>query len=383
MRYEPEEFERLKDYVDEFMKRGPLGDIFTPFFYKPYPYNQTENVLDTLRFADARKLLIDYLYKVSRAKSIEVTRQTEGLIGELWEYGYPDKNRESDFLKNLAWDICRMTKSVDYWQWEAMRLPGESESDVVRRTYQEIKNPEKRREFMQFWIDYLERMRPKYELEIQAAEVLTRLNKGFTHMETPFMERIKVLVENKKFLDSQKYHDASIYYILKKEQDGAVSYKGVAEYEQEMAVYFSISKEEVTEIYIGDTSVHEDLFKPMEEGYKIAAITMDGHFNVWDELDREGLDALPHREGFEDYLIYCKERNITAASITASIGWSVGDLLDEVKLQKQDYMNHVSQAEKGLDSEKTEMAGKPPCKGQGKKNGYNGYLEKRRQDIEI
>ena len=162
MRYEPEEFERLKDYVDEFMKRGPLGDIFTPFFYKPYPYNQTENVLDTLRFADARKLLIDYLYKVSRAKSIEVTRQTEGLIGELWEYGYPDKNRESDFLKNLAWDICRMTKSVDYWQWEAMRLPGESESDVVRRTYQEIKNPEKRREFMQFWIDYLERMRPKY-----------------------------------------------------------------------------------------------------------------------------------------------------------------------------------------------------------------------------
>ena len=84
----------------------------------------------------------------------------------------------------------------------------------------------------------------------------------------------------------------------------------------------------------------------MEEGYKIAAITMDGHFNVWDELDREGLDELPHREGFEDYLIYCKERNITAASITASIGWSVGDLLDEVKLQKQDYMNHVSQADR-------------------------------------
>ena len=43
MRYEPEEFERLKDYVDEFMKRGPLGDIFTPFFYKPYPYNQTRS----------------------------------------------------------------------------------------------------------------------------------------------------------------------------------------------------------------------------------------------------------------------------------------------------------------------------------------------------
>lgn len=49
----------------------------------------------------------------------------------------------------------------------------------------------------------------------------------------------------------------------------------------------------------------------------------------------------------------------------------------------QEQMDRARQTEKGLDSEKTEMAGKPPCKGQGKKNGYNGYLEKRRQDIEI
>ena len=63
-------------------------------------------------------------------------------------------------------------------------------------------------------------------------------------METPFMERIKVLVENKKFLDSQKYHDASIYYILKKEQDGAVSYKGVAEYEQENCCHSVIMNKE-------------------------------------------------------------------------------------------------------------------------------------------
>ncbi len=346
MRYEPEEFELLKDNVDEFMKRGPLGDIFTSFFYRPYPYNQTENVLDTLRFADARKLLIDYLYKVSRAKSIEVTRQTEDLIGEIWEYGYPSRNREMDFLKNLAWDICRMTKSVDYWEWEAMRLPGESESDVVRRTYQEIKDPEKRHDVMQFWTDYLERMQPKYELEIQVAEVLARLNKGFTHMETPIMEEIKALIENKSFLDSQKYHDASIYYILKKEQDGSVSYKGFAEYEQEMALHFSVSEEEVTEIYIGDTSVYEDLFQPLEEGYEIAAITMDGHFNVWDELDQEGLDTIPYRKGIEDYLNYCKEKNITAGAIQSSIGWRVQDLFQLVEQQKKNNLNKRNQVDR-------------------------------------
>ena len=41
------------------------------------------------------------------------------------------------------------------------------------------------------------------------------------------MERITVLVENKNFLDYQKYHDASIYYILKKNRMGPSVTKGL------------------------------------------------------------------------------------------------------------------------------------------------------------
>lgn len=346
MKYEPEEFELLKEHVEEFMKRGPLGDLFNPFFYRPYPYNQNGNELDTLRFADVRKMLIDFLYKRSRTKSIEVTRQTENLIGEIWEYGLPEKRQGLDFMKNLSWSICDMARSVDYWQWEAMRLPGESETDVARRTYQEIKNPVKRYGIMERWYNYMEHMQPKYDLQVKISEVLVKLSKATPDFEAPEMEGIKELVENKHFLDSEKYQDAIIYYILKKEQDGKTKYKGFAEYEQEMAIYFSISEKEVTEIYIGDTSVHEDLFKPLEEGYEIAMITMDGHFNVWDELDRKDLDAPPHREGFEDYLIYCKERNITAAAITAAIGWRVQDLFQLMEQQKEDNLNKSNQTDR-------------------------------------
>lgn len=341
MRYEPEEFELLKDHVEDFMKKGPMGDIFTPFFYKPYPYNQTGNVLDTLRFADARKLLIDYLYRVSRAKSIEVTRQTEDLIGELWEYGYPDKNREPDFLKNLAWDICRMIKSVDYWEWEAMRLPGESETDVARRTYQEIKYPDRRHELMQFWIDYLERMQPKYELEIQIAKVLTELNHLSPEMQTSRMNELKVLWENKQFLDSQMYQGAIIYHILKKDTQEGTIYQGLAEYGQEKAVCFSLSTGEAAELNIGYAYTDKYLFGLLEEGYEIAAMTMDGHLDVWEELSRWGIGAIPHKEGTADYLAYCKEKNISAAALKASMGWEVLDLFKMAQRQDSAHKPHL------------------------------------------
>ncbi len=346
MKYEPEEFELLKEHVEEFMKRGPLGDLFSPFFYRPYPYNQTGNELDTLRFADVRKMLIDFLYKRSRAKSIEVTRQTENLIGEIWEYGLPEKKRELDFMKSLSWGICNMARSVDYWEWEAMRLPGESESDVVRRTYQEIKDPVKRYEIMERWYNYLEHMKPKYELQEKIAEVLVKLSKASPDFEAPEKEGIKELVENKHFLDSEKYQDAIIYYILKKEQDGKTSYKGFAEYEQELALYFSFSEEEVSEIYMGDTCTDDDLFEPLEDGYKIAAMTMDGHLGVWYELQKDGIGSVAHKKGLEDYLIFCREKNITAAAITAATGWRVQDLFQMMEQQKKENLNKRNQADR-------------------------------------
>lgn len=340
MKYEPEEFELLKEHVKEFMMRGPLGDLFTRFFSQPYPYNQTENVMDTLQFADVRKLLIDFLYRVSKAQSIEVTRHTENLIGEIWEYGYPENKSGLDFMKNLSWDLCNMAKSVDYWQWEGMRLPGESEADVVRRTYQEIQNPEKRFECLQFWLSYLERMQLKYEQEIQIADILVKLNKGLPDFSTPKMEEVKVLAVNKSFLDLEMYHDAIVYYVLKKDEAGGeINYKGFAEYEQEMGLYFSFSEEEITEVYMGDISADSDLFELLEDGYEIAAMTMDGHLCVWEELNRTGLDSVCNREGLEVYLDFCKEKYITAAAITASTGWKVNDLYKLAELPKKEDVN--------------------------------------------
>ena len=70
-----------------------------------WPYRRkAENYLDELAKADVRKALIASLYHMCRGKGIETTRATEQMIGELWDFGRPDKAQERDMLQALVWD---------------------------------------------------------------------------------------------------------------------------------------------------------------------------------------------------------------------------------------------------------------------------------------
>ena len=244
--------------------------------------------------------------------------------------------RELGMGKDLSRDICNMLNAVGGGEWNAARLPGESEAHAVERMCREINNPEKKQEFMQFWLDYLKRKQPEYGLEIQIARVLTELNSVPPKIQNPQMDELKVLCENKEFLDSQKYQGAIIYHILKKEAHGEDIYQGLAEYGQDRAISFSPSAHKTVEFNIGYAYTDKYLFGMLEEGYKIAAMTMDGHLDAWEELSRWGIGAIPHKRGGADYLEYCKENNISAAAIKAATGWEVLDLFKMADLEKQD-----------------------------------------------
>ncbi|EGT4625314.1 TPA: hypothetical protein KNN56_001727 [Clostridioides difficile] len=244
--------------------------------------------------------------------------------------------RELGMGKDLSRDICNMLNAVGGGEWNAARLPGESEAHAVERMCREINNPEKKQEFMQFWLDYLKRKQPEYGLEIQIARVLTELNSLPPKIQNSQMAELKVLWENKEFLDSQKYQEAIIYHILKKEVHGKDTYQGLAEYGQDRAVSFSPSAHKTVEFNIGYAYTDKYLFGMLEDGYEIAAMTMDGHLDAWEELSRWGIGAIPHKKGVSDYLEYCKENNISAAAIKAATGWEVLDLFKMAELEKQD-----------------------------------------------
>ena len=106
---------------------------------------------------------------------------------------------------------------------------------------------------------------------------------------------------------------------------------------------FSPSAHKTVEFNIGYAYTDKYLFGLLEEGYKIAAMTMDGHLDAWEELSRWGIGAIPHKMGVADYLEYCKENNISAAAIKAATGWEVLDLFKMAELEKQDsaYKPHL------------------------------------------
>lgn len=107
--------------------------------------------------------------------------------------------RELGMGKDLSRDICNMLNAVGGGEWNAARLPGESEAHAVERMCREINNPEKKQEFMQFWLDYLKRKQPEYGLEIQIARVLTELNSLPPKIQNPRWMYSKCFVKTKSF----------------------------------------------------------------------------------------------------------------------------------------------------------------------------------------
>lgn len=144
LKYESKDFEQLKAKTGEFLEHGPLGNIRV-YCEMLWPYAEpTKDYLSGLAKADVRKALIAFLYNVCRGKGIETTRATEQMIGELWDFGRPDKAQERDMLQALVWDIGMFIKNNGYWDWEEMREIGESDTDVVRKLYGKLRTREGR-----------------------------------------------------------------------------------------------------------------------------------------------------------------------------------------------------------------------------------------------
>lgn len=164
LKYESKGFEQLKAKTGEFLEHGALGNIRV-YCEMTWPYRRkAENYLDELAKADVRKALIASLYHMCRGKGIETTRATEQMIGELWDFGRPDKAQERDMLQALVWDTGMFIKNNGYWDWEEMREIGESDTDVVRKLYGKLRTREGREQQSDILVAYLEIMtfRGKY-----------------------------------------------------------------------------------------------------------------------------------------------------------------------------------------------------------------------------
>ena len=175
MKYGSEDFAQLKETVGEFMQNGALGDIRV-YWEMIYPYKKPENsYLDELAKADVRKNLIDFLYDKSHGKGRTVVDKTEALIGEIWDYGLPDKEQERDVLQALAWDTAMLLKHNYCWAYEQAREIGESDTDMVRKTYGLVRTLAGREELADFLEQYLEDESLSVKLQVESEKIQMRL----------------------------------------------------------------------------------------------------------------------------------------------------------------------------------------------------------------
>ena len=175
LKYESKGFEQLKAKTGEFLEHGALGNIRV-YCEMTWPYRRkAENYLDELAKADVRKALIASLYHMCRGKGIETTRATEQMIGELWDFGRPDKAQERDMLQALVWDTGMFIKNIGYWDWEEMREIGESDTDVVRKLYGKLRTREGREQQSDILVAYLENYDLPGEVQAQIEHLEVRL----------------------------------------------------------------------------------------------------------------------------------------------------------------------------------------------------------------
>ena len=75
-----------------------------------------------------------------------------------------------------------------------------------------------------------------------------------------------------------------------------------------------------------------DLFRYLEDGYKIAYMTAGSHADAWYEISESGEDGTRFLQGRQLYLAYCKQNNVTAEILKKEFSY---DGLDAMSFYKE------------------------------------------------
>ena len=81
------------------------------------------------------------------------------------------------------------------------------------------------------------------------------------------------------------------------------------------------------------TGVDNEIFELLMNGKKIGYMTMESHYNIWNEIDELYPYDIYNKNGLELYLDYCKDNNITKDTIDEELESDVPDIM---KYYKQD-----------------------------------------------
>lgn len=79
--------------------------------------------------------------------------------------------------------------------------------------------------------------------------------------------------------------------------------------------------------YLPDWDFNSDTydFENLQDGYKIAYMSMSYHYGIWCTLEQWMPDEIENKEGMQKYFAYCKENGVTKQAIEYAVGLELNE----------------------------------------------------------
>ena len=300
VRYEQEDFEQLKKKVKGLFEKIPVENAFLDFTYVP-----KGDVLDSLKLADTRtELLLFLLDKSKEATDRETLDLIYDVLNSLAEFDQLKNGIVLDSLKTLAWDMCKAVKSIGERDWYRIRHAGESETDVVRRIYQQIKIPEKRRELAEYWREHLNDISFYIDRE-PMREVIEALEQW----PVISVKRLNRAIDRRR--EESVCDVYELYYILMKEDhEGNPAYLACVKCDNDEMEFFDPFSYKMESISEKECMANQKLFELLEEEYQIVEVTKEASLAIWNHLREIDMNELRYMQGFGKYTAFCLENDL-------------------------------------------------------------------------
>lgn len=147
-----------------------------------------------------------------------------------------------------------------------------------------------------------------------------------------FIEEEKIKVE--KFLnDNMEHQDKKIDYILYKPDKMETNI--LASNSNDEAIEFRSSTNDFNYVPEWDYNFDYYLYNRFEDGYKIACMTDEIHYNLWNSIHELYPTDIDNKDGVKYYVNYCKSHSINKYGLDKNTGLNTPDIMPMFKRKEE------------------------------------------------
>ena len=119
----------------------------------------------------------------------------------------------------------------------------------------------------------------------------------------------------------------SLQYVLVKKNDQDMSQTIAYAGNNVNMILFNPYEEKEPDVENWTFNFDECLFSYLENGYELAGMTWDCHYNVWCSIEIWHFGDIEYTKGMQDYLLYCKKNSITVEKLRKEMLYSGIDIM--------------------------------------------------------